>query len=65
MYGNYVLQKIISASNEPYKSTYFKNIAILINGLYFYPFGNIVIYKLKCNFPELKDYINIRNTNDN
>ena len=38
---------------------------MLINGLYFYPFGNIVIYKLKCNFPELKDYINIRNTNDN
>ncbi len=65
MYGNYVLQHIISASNEPYKSTYFKNIAILINGLYFYPFGNIVIYKLKCNFPELKDYINFRNTNDN
>jgi hypothetical protein len=65
MYGNYVLQQIIFASNEPFKSKYFENIAMLINGLYFYPFGNIVIYKLKCNFPELNDYINSGNNNSN
>ena len=58
MYGNYVLQQIITISNEPYKSIYIKNVAMLFNGLFMFPFGNIVIYKLKCQFPELNNYIN-------
>ena len=58
MYGNYILQQIIIVSNEPYKSNYIKYIAQLLNGLLMLPFGNIVIYKLKNNFPELKNYIN-------
>ena len=59
MYGNYVLQQIISVSNEPYKSTYIKYIAMLLNGLLLYPFGNVVLYKLKNTFPELNNYINM------
>ena len=58
MYGNYILQQIIIASNEPYKSIYIKYISQLLNGLLILPFGNIVIYKLKNNFPELKNFIN-------
>ncbi len=58
MYGNYILQQIIFASNEPYKSIYIKYISQLLNGLLILPFGNIVIYKLKNNFPELKNFIN-------
>ena len=58
MYGNYILQQIIFASNEPYKSIYIKYITQLLNGLLILPFGNIVIYKLKNNFPELKNFIN-------
>ena len=53
-YGNYVLQKTILASNEPYRSMYLKFIAPLIDGLKNLPNGYIIIHKILNQFPELR-----------
>ena len=61
-YGNYVLQKTLLASNEPYRSMYIKFIAPLIDGLKNFPNGLIIIHKIVSHFPELNNYVQI-NTN--
>ena len=53
MYGNYVLQKSMLASVEPYRSRFISMVAPLMNSLPAFPFGNIVIHKLINSFPEL------------
>ena len=61
-YGNYVLQKTLLASTEPYRSMYIKFIAPLIDGLKNFPNGLIIIHKIVSHFPELNNYVQI-NTN--
>ena len=63
-YGNYVLQKTLLASNEPYRSMYIKFIAPLIDGLRNLPNGLIIIHKIISHFPELQNYVPI-NLNKN
>ena len=55
-YGNYVLQKTILASNEPYRSMYIKYMAPLIDGLKNLPNGYIIIHKILNQFPELQSF---------
>ena len=56
-YGNYVLQKTLFASTEPYRSMYIKHIAPLIDGLKNMPNGLIIIHKIISHFPELQNYV--------
>ena len=56
-YGNYILQKTVLISNEPYRSMYIKFIAPLIDGLKNMPNGLIIIHKILNNFPEIQNYI--------
>ena len=63
-YGNYVLQKILLASTEPYRSMYIKFIAPLINNLKNLPNGLIIIHKIVSHFPELQNYVQT-NSNKN
>ena len=53
MYGNYILQKAMIASDEPYRTMFLQMVAPLMGSLPLFPFGNIVIYKLVNAFPEL------------
>ena len=63
-YGNYILQKTLLVSNEPYRSMYIKFIAPLIDGLKNMPNGLIIIHKILNNFPEIQNYIeNYSNNN--
>jgi len=55
-YGNYVLQKTILASNEPYRSMYIKYMAPLIDGLKNLPNGYIIIHKILNQFPQLQSF---------
>ena len=55
-YGNYVLQKTILASNEPYRSMYLKFVAPLMDGLKNMPNGYIIIHKILNQFPELQSF---------
>ena len=65
-YGNYVLQKTLLASTEPYRSMYIKFIAPLIDGLKNLPNGLIIIHKIISHFPELLNYVQInKNKNQN
>ena len=61
-YGNYVLQKTLLASTEPYRSMYIKFIAPLIDGLKNLPNGLIIIHKIISHFPELLNYVQINKT---
>jgi hypothetical protein len=61
-YGNYVLQKTLLASNEPYRSMYIKFIAPLIDGLKNMPNGLIITHKIISHFPELLNYVQINKT---
>ena len=63
-YGNYVLQKTLLVSTEPYRSMYIKFIAPLIDNLKNMPNGLIIIHKIVSHFPELQNYVQI-NTNKN
>ena len=58
-YGNYVLQKTLFASTEPYRSMYIKYIAPLIDGLKNMPNGPIIIHKIISHFPELQNYVQL------
>ena len=58
-YGNYVLQKTIMASSEPFRSKYLEFIVPLLDGLKNLPNGLIVFHKLIVHFPELQNYINL------
>ena len=61
MYGNYVLQKIISFSKEPFTSKYLSIIGPLMNKLNLYSFGQKLYNKLLSSFPDLSNYIGIKN----
>ena len=63
MYGNYVLQQTMVASNEPYRTMYIQLVAPLLDGLRHLTFGNIVIHKIMTNFPEIMNYIKINRNN--
>ena len=63
-YGNYVLQKTLLASTEPYRTMYIKFIAPLIDNLKNLPNGLIIIHKIVSHFPELQNYVQI-NSNKN
>ena len=63
-YGNYVLQKTLLVSTEPYRSMYIKFIAPLIDNLKNLPNGLIIIHKIVSYFPELQNYVQI-NSNKN
>ena len=63
-YGNYVLQKTLLASTEPYRSMYINFIAPLINNLKNLPNGLIIIHKIVSHFPELQNYVQT-NSNKN
>jgi hypothetical protein len=63
-YGNYVLQKTLLVSTEPYRSMYIKFIAPLINNLKNLPNGLIIIHKIVSHFPELQNYVQT-NSNKN
>ena len=63
-YGNYVLQKTLLASTEPYRSMYIKYIAPLIDGLKNLPNGLIITHKIISHFPELLNYVQINKTNN-
>ena len=63
-YGNYVLQKTLLVSTEPYRSMYIKFIAPLIDNLKNLPNGLIIIHKIVSHFPELYNYVQI-NSNKN
>lgn len=54
MYGNYILQKAMIASDEPYRTMFLQMVAPLMGSLSLFPFGNIVICKLLNTFPELE-----------
>ena len=58
-YGNYVLQKIISLSKEPFTSKYLSIIGPLMNKLNLYSFGQKLFNKLITSFPDLSNYIGI------
>lgn len=55
-YGNYVLQKAMQHSKEPYRSKYINMILPLMEKLQIYPFGHKIYQKLITNFPELSQY---------
>jgi hypothetical protein len=61
MYGNYVLQKIISLSKEPFTSKYLSIIGPLMKKLKLYSFGQKLYNKLLSSFPDLSNYIGIQN----
>ena len=63
-YGNYVLQKTLLVSTEPYRSMYIKFIAPLIDNLKNMPNGLIIIHKIVSHFPELQNYVQT-NSNKN
>ena len=63
-YGNYILQKTVLASTEPYRSMYLKFIAPLIGNLKNLPNGPIIIHKIVSHFPELQNYVQM-NPNKN
>ena len=59
MYGNYVLQKILTIINDEKTKNYFFNvIGSEINNLNNYSFGKKLSKKLLYNFPDIKKYIN-------
>ena len=63
IYGNYVLQKIIQESSEPYKTYFIKLIVSLIDGLKNFPYGTIIFQKLVTNFPVILNYVHIKPNN--
>jgi hypothetical protein len=60
MYGNYVLQKIISLSKEPLTSKYLAIIGPLMKQLSSYSFGQKLYNKLLSSFPNLSNYLGIK-----
>ena len=61
MYGNYVLQKIISLSKEPLTTKYLSIIGPLMKKLNSYSFGQNLYNKLLSSFPSLSTYSGIKN----
>ena len=64
-FGNSVLLMIISSSIEPYRTKYFQIVTMLFEFLKLFPFGNTIIQKYLISFPELINYLNFNNSNNN
>lgn len=65
MYGNFVLQKVMQISNEPYKSTFCQLVGPLLNYLNQVPFGGKVLHNLLSKFPSLVKYRSMGNVSNN
>ena len=63
MYGNYVLQKTISISKEPYRSKFFNMVGPIMGNLKVLSFGQKLYNKLLSTFPELQNYVKGNNNN--
>ena len=61
MYGNYVLQKIMGLSKEPFTSKYISVIGPLMKKLNSYSFGLKLYNKLLSSFPALSSYVGNKN----
>ena len=61
MYGNYVLQKVMILSKEPFKSKFFNIVAPLMDNLTNLSFGQKIYNKLLSSFPELNTYVKNNN----
>ena len=61
MYGNYVLQKVMSLSKEPITSKYIEIIGPLMKKLSSYSFGPKLYNKLLSSFPSLSAYAGNKN----
>ena len=61
MYGNYVLQKVMSLSKEPITSKYISIIGPLMKKLNSYSFGLKLFNKLLSSFPALSSYVGNKN----
>ena len=63
MYGNYVLQKALALSTEPYYSLFLKHISIHLEELRNYSsFGNKLYVKLINTYPKLVQSVKPTNT---
>ena len=63
MYGNYVLQKVMNLSKEPFTSKYISYIGPLMKNLASFSFGPKLYNKLIASFPLLSNYVT-NNQND-
>ena len=61
MYGNYVLQKVMSLSKEPLTSKYISIVGPLLEKLSSYSFGPKLFNKLLSSFPALSSYTGKKN----
>ena len=61
MYGNYVLQKTISISKEPYRSKFLNMVGPIMGNLKVLSFGQKLYNKLLSTFPELHNYVKDNN----
>ena len=61
LYGNYVLQKVISLSKEPLTSKYIEIVGPLMKNLSNISFGQKLYNRLIVNFPSLSAYVGIDN----
>ena len=61
MYGNYVLQKVMSLSKEPVTTKYISIIGPLMKKLNTYSFGAKLYNKLLSSFPALSSYVGNKN----
>ena len=64
MYGNYVLQKVMILSKEPFSSKYIEIVGPLMKNLNNYSFGQRLYNKLIATFPSLSMYVGINNKNN-
>ena len=61
MYGNYVLQKVMSLSKEPVTTKYISIVGPLMKKLNTYSFGVKLYNKLLSSFPALSSYVGNKN----
>ena len=64
MYGNYVLQKVMMLSKEPFSTKYIEMVGPLMKNLNNYNFGPRLYNKLITSFPSLSMYIGINTKNN-
>lgn len=61
MYGNYVIQKALYISYEPYYSVFIENIGPILEKMKHLSFGAKLYTKLLNNYPELSEYVDGNN----
>ena len=57
MYGNYVIQKALQISYEPYYSVFIENIGPVLENLRNLSFGAKLYTKFLNNYPEFSEYV--------